>query len=43
MNLYENMFKIFEAPEFELIRESKEFICIMNDLKNLEKKSLMEK
>lgn len=43
MNLYENIFKIFEAPEFELIRESKEFICIMNDLKNLEKKSLMEK
>ncbi|BDB01440.1 helix-turn-helix domain-containing protein [Clostridium botulinum] len=43
MNLYENIFKIFEAPEFDLIRESKEFICIMNDLKNLEKKSLMEK
>ncbi|APH14873.1 helix-turn-helix family protein [Clostridium sporogenes] len=43
MNLYENIFKIFEAPEFDLIRESKEFICIMNDLKNLEKKPLMEK
>ncbi len=43
MNLYENIFKIFEAAEFDLIRESKEFICIMNDLKNLEKKSLREK
>ncbi len=43
MNLYENIFKIFEAPEFDLIRENKEFIDIINDLKNLEKKSLSEK
>ncbi len=43
MNLYENMFKIFEAAEFDLIRESKEFVCIMNDLKILEEKSLREK
>ncbi|KEI86917.1 helix-turn-helix domain-containing protein [Clostridium botulinum] len=43
MNLYENIFKIFEAPEFDLIRESKEFVCIMNDLKILEEKSLREK
>ncbi|ABS42689.1 helix-turn-helix domain-containing protein [Clostridium botulinum] len=43
MNLYENMFKIFEAPEFDLIRKNEEFIGIMNDLKNLEKKSLIGK
>lgn len=43
MNLYENMFKIFEASEFDLIRKNEEFIDIINDLKKLEKKSLMEK
>ncbi|EPY2307824.1 helix-turn-helix domain-containing protein [Clostridium sporogenes] len=37
MNLYENIFKIFEAPEFDLIRENKEFIDIINDLKKLDK------
>ena len=40
MNLYENIFKIFEASEFDLIRENKEFISIINDLKNLEKQYL---
>lgn len=40
MNLYENIFKIFESPEFDLIRKSEEFIDIINDLKNLEKKYL---
>ncbi|WMJ82348.1 helix-turn-helix transcriptional regulator [Clostridium sp. MB40-C1] len=43
MNLYENMLKIFEAPEFDLIRESEEFIAILNEVKSLEKKSLSEK
>ncbi|EPY2274037.1 helix-turn-helix domain-containing protein [Clostridium sporogenes] len=37
MNLYENIFKIFEASEFDLIRENKEFIDIINDLKKLDK------
>ncbi len=40
MNLYENMFKIFEASEFNLIRKNEEFIDIINDLKKLEKKYL---
>ncbi|MDU1320073.1 MAG: helix-turn-helix domain-containing protein [Clostridium botulinum] len=42
MNLYENMFKIFEASEFNLIRKNEEFIDIINDLKKLEKKYLNE-
>jgi hypothetical protein len=37
MNLYENIFKIFEQPVFDLIRECEEFIGIINDLKDLEK------
>ncbi|EJO5347626.1 helix-turn-helix domain-containing protein [Clostridium botulinum] len=40
MNLYENIFKIFESAEFDLIRENKEFISVMNDLKNLENRYL---
>lgn len=43
MNLYENIFKIFEAPEFDLIREREEFINIINELKKIEKKYLNEK
>ena len=42
MNLYENIFKIFEAPEFDLVREREEFIHLINELKKLEKKSLNE-
>ena len=40
MNLYKNIFKVFEAPEFDLVREREEFIYIINELKKLEKKSL---
>lgn len=40
MNLYENIFKIFEAPEFDLIRDSEEFVSIVRELKELEEKSL---
>lgn len=40
MNLYENIFKIFEQPEFDLIKEDEKFIDIINDLKELEIKSL---
>lgn len=40
MNLYENIFKIFEQPVFDLIRKSDDFIGIMNELKDLEGKSL---
>ncbi|OFI06090.1 HTH-type transcriptional regulator Xre [Clostridium acetireducens DSM 10703] len=40
MNLYENIFKVFEQPVFDSIRESEEFTRIINDLKDLEKKSL---
>jgi len=40
MNLYENLFKIFEEPIFDLVRESEEFIGIMNELKALEEKSI---
>lgn len=40
MNLYENIFKIFEQPEFDLIRECDDFISIISDLKDLEKESL---
>lgn len=43
MNLYENIFKIFEQPIFDIIRESKEFISIINDLKKLEERSLSKK
>ncbi|WML34495.1 helix-turn-helix domain-containing protein [Clostridium sp. OS1-26] len=43
MNLYENIFKIFEQPIFDIIRESEEFISIMNELKKLEEKSLSKK
>lgn len=43
MNLYENLFKIFEAPEFDLIREKEEFIRIIDELKSLEKKSLRKR
>lgn len=39
MNLYENIFNIFEQPIYNLIRENKEFIDITNELKVLEKKS----
>ena len=31
MNLYENIFKIFEAPEFNLIREKEKFTDIINE------------
>lgn len=40
MNLYENMFKILEGTEFDLIRENEEFTKILKELKNLEKNSL---
>ncbi|KOA18663.1 HTH-type transcriptional regulator Xre [Clostridium homopropionicum DSM 5847] len=40
MNLYENMFKIFEGEEFDLIRESDDFIDIVKDLKDIEKRSI---
>ncbi|KAJ50254.1 DNA-binding XRE family transcriptional regulator [Clostridium tetanomorphum] len=43
MNLYENIFKIFEAPEFNLIREREEFTHIINELKKIEKKYLSDK
>lgn len=43
MNLYENVFKIFEQPVFDIIRESEDFIEIVDDLKKLEKKSLSKK
>ncbi|MBU3104944.1 helix-turn-helix domain-containing protein [Clostridium gasigenes] len=35
LNLYENIFKIFENPIYDVIRENKEFISILNELKNL--------
>lgn len=38
MNLYENIFKIFEEPLFDLIRKNEDFIGIIKDLKNLEKR-----
>ncbi|MCT4612446.1 MAG: helix-turn-helix domain-containing protein [Clostridia bacterium] len=40
MNLYENIYKIFEQQEFDLIRDNEVFVGIINDLKELEKKSL---
>lgn len=40
MNLYENMVKIFEEPIFNPIRESEDFIGIMNDLRDMYKSSL---
>lgn len=40
MNLYENMLKILEAPEFSLIQHKEEFIKIVSDIKVLEKNSL---
>jgi tetratricopeptide (TPR) repeat protein len=40
MNLYENIFKIFEQPEFDLIKKDEKFIDIINDLEELEIKSL---
>jgi len=40
MNLYENLFKIFEQPIFDIVRENEEFVGIMNNLKELEKNSL---
>ncbi|MFD3156915.1 helix-turn-helix domain-containing protein [Haloimpatiens sp. FM7330] len=40
MNLYENIFNIFQQPEFDLIRKNEDFIGIINDLKTLEKKSV---
>lgn len=43
MNLYENLFKVLEAPEFDLIREKPEFINIINQLRGLEKKSLSKR
>ena len=38
MNLYENVFKIFEQSVFDPIRESDDFISIVNNLKDLEEK-----
>jgi transcriptional regulator with XRE-family HTH domain len=40
MNLYENIFKIFEQPVFDIIREDDEFIRMLEELKHLEEKSL---
>lgn len=40
MNLYENMFKILEGKEFDLIRDKEEFTKILKELKSLEKISL---
>lgn len=37
MNLYENLYKIFEGEEFDLIRESYDFKEIVKDLKCIEK------
>ncbi len=42
MNLYENIFKIFEHKEFDLIRESNDFKNIVKELQVLEEKSLKE-
>lgn len=42
MNLYENIFKIFEHEEFDLIRESNDFKNIVKELQVLEEKSLKE-
>lgn len=36
LNLYENISKIFEEPIYDVIRENKEFISILNELKRLE-------
>ncbi|EJP6471228.1 helix-turn-helix domain-containing protein [Clostridium sporogenes] len=43
INLYENIFKIFESTEFDLLRKNEEFIDIINDLKKLEEKYLSNK
>jgi len=43
MNLYENIFKMLEDSIFDPIRECKEFIDILTDLKDLEAKSLAKK
>jgi transcriptional regulator with XRE-family HTH domain len=43
MNLYENIFKLFEQPVFDSIRESLEFESIINELKVLEEKALSQK
>ncbi len=43
INLYENIFRIFESTEFDLLRKSEEFIDIINDLKKLEEKYLKNK
>lgn len=40
MNLYETIFKIFEAPDFDLIRDSEEFMSIVKELKTLEERYL---
>lgn len=40
MNLYENIFKIFEEPVFDSIREREDFTGIMKELKKLENRSL---
>ncbi|MBU3227817.1 helix-turn-helix domain-containing protein [Clostridium algidicarnis] len=36
LNLYETISKIFEEPIYDVIRENKEFISILNELKRLE-------
>lgn len=43
MNLYENLFKIFEEKDFDIIRKSDDFKNIVKELKKLEKKSLSER
>lgn len=40
MNLYENIFKMFEDPRFDTIREHEDFISILETIKRLEDKSL---
>lgn len=37
MNLYENLFKMFEAPVFDIIRDDDEFTKILEELMGLEK------
>ncbi len=36
LNLYETIFKTFEEPIYDVIRDNKEFISILNELKSLE-------
>lgn len=40
MNLYENLYKIFQGPDFNIIREDKRYDEILNELEELEKRSL---